>query len=84
MAPVSSGRGRPRRRRWRRRFGDWWYRHVQPPGSPNLWLVIIPLMLVGAIAVALLSGFLAGDDLTQTARDIVRNPFRPPRRPPGP
>jgi len=59
MTPAASGRGRPRRRRWRRRFGDWWYRYVQPPGSPNLWLVIIPLMLVGAVAVALLSGFLA-------------------------
>ena len=81
MAPVSSGRGRPRRRRWRRRFEDWWYRHVQPPGSSNLWLVIIPLMVVGAIAVALLSGFLAGDDVTQVARDIVRNPFRPPKVP---
>jgi len=81
MAPVPSGRGRPRRRRWRRRFEDWWYRRVQPPGSPNLWLVIIPLMVVGAIAVALLSGFLAGDDVTQVARDIVRNPFRPPKVP---
>ena len=84
MAPASSGHGRPRRRRWRRRFRDWWYRHVQPPGSPNLWLVIIPLMLVSAIAVALLSGFLIGDDITQTAREIVKNPFRPPKRPPGP
>ena len=81
MAPVSSGRGRPRRRRRRRRVVDWWYRHVQPPGSPNLWLVIIPLMVVGAVAVALLSGFLAGDDVTQVARDIVRNPFRPPKVP---
>jgi hypothetical protein len=84
MAPAASGRGRPRRRRWRRRFQDWWYRYVQPPGSPNVWLVIIPLMLIGAIAVAMLSGFLAGDDVTQTAREIVKNPFRPPKRPPVP
>jgi hypothetical protein len=54
---------------------------VQPPGSPNLWLVVIPLMLVGAIAVALLSGFLTGDDVTNVARDIVKNPFRPPKPP---
>ncbi len=54
---------------------------MQPPGSPNLWLVIVPLLLVGAVAVALLSSFLAGDDVTQVAREIVKNPFRPPRRP---
>ena len=84
MAPAPSGRSRPRRRRWRRRFREWWFRSVQPPGSPNVWLVIIPLMLVCAVAVALLSGFLIGDDVTQTAREIVKNPFRPPKRPPGP
>ena len=84
MTPGSSGRSRLRRRRWRRRVEHWWFRCVQPPGSPNVWLVIIPLMLVGAVAVALLSGMLAGDDVTQVARDIVKNPFRPPKRPPGP
>jgi hypothetical protein len=77
----TSGRSRSRRRRWRRRFLDWWFTDVQPPGSPNLWLVIVPLMLVGAVAVAWLSGMLAGDDVTAIARDIVRNPFRPPRVP---
>jgi hypothetical protein len=81
MPYSTGGRGRRRRRGWRRRLLDWWVTYVQPPGSPNLWVVIIPLMLVGAIAVALLSGFLAGEDVTSVARDIVRNPFRPPKRP---
>ncbi len=81
MALPPSGRGRPRRRRWRRRLRDWWYRSVQPPGSPNVWLVMIPLMLVGAVAVALISGMLAGDDVAQIARDIVKNPFRPSKHP---
>jgi len=54
---------------------------VQPPGSPNVWLVMIPLMLVGAVAVALISGMLAGDDVAQIARDIVKNPFRPSKHP---
>ena len=54
---------------------------MQPPGSPNLWLVIVPLMVVGAIAVAWLSGMLAGDNVGSIAREIVRNPFRPPRVP---
>jgi hypothetical protein len=85
MPYSTGGRGLRRRRRgWRRKLQDWWFTYVQPPGSPNLWLVIVPLVLVGALAVALLSGFLVGDDVTQTARDIVKNPFRPPKRPPAP
>ena len=85
MPYSTGGRGLRRRRRgWRRKLQDWWFTRVQPPGSPNLWVVIIPLMLVCALTVALLSGFLIGDDVTQVARDIVKNPFRPPKRPPGP
>ena len=42
---------------------------------------MIPLMLVGAVAVALISGMLAGDDIAQIAREIVKNPFRPSKRP---
>lgn len=82
MAGYAPSRGlRSRRRRWRRRARDWWFTYVQPPGSPNLWLVVIPLMLVGAVVIALLSGMLVSDDVTAIARDLVRNPFKPPRVP---
>ncbi|HET7342820.1 MAG TPA: hypothetical protein VFL90_15255 [Methylomirabilota bacterium] len=77
----TSGPRRSRWRRWRRRFLDWWFTRVQPPGSPNLWLLIVPLMLVGALVVAWLSGMLAGDGVGSIARQLVRNPFRPPRVP---
>jgi hypothetical protein len=72
-------RGRSRRR-WQRRWWVWWDTYVRPPGSPNLWVVTIPLMLAGAALVAWLAGLVMGDDVGSIVREIVKNPFRPPKR----
>ena len=78
--PVSRvQRGRKRRPRWQRRLEQWWFTYVRPPGSPNLWLLVIPFMIAGAVAVAWLAGTIAGEDLATMARNLVKNPFKPPK-----
>lgn len=69
-------RGHKRRPGWQRSLERWWFTYIQPPGSPNLWLVVIPFLILGAVLFAWLAGTLAGDDVATMARDLVRNPFR--------
>ena len=44
-----------------------------------MWLLVIAFLIVGAVAVAWVAGTIAGDDFVTMARDLVKNPFRPPK-----